>query len=98
MKKYYYDSKRGFANEFAIISVEQTNKKEVALFSEYYARYGNSNNANWKLYQITAKQARKIVAGERTQERAYIRAGLNTVCNPVGATEITTATEYFREW
>ena len=98
MKKYYYDSPRGFSNEFAIISVEQTNEKEVARFAEYHERYMHSNNINWDLHQITAKRAREIIAGEKATKRSYERAGLNLSNNPVGATEITTATEYFMEY
>lgn len=98
MKKYYYDSPRGFSNEFAIISVEQTNEKEVARFAEYHERYMHSGDINWDLHQITAKRAREIIAGERATKRNYERAGLNLYNNPVGATEITTATEYFTEY
>ena len=98
MKKYYYHNYRGFRNEFSIISVEQTDEKEVKAFEEFHKRYVNSNNTNWDLHQITAKRAREIIAKERATERAYIKAGLNLVNNPVGATEITTATEFFTEY
>lgn len=95
MKKYYYNSPRGFSNEFSIISVEQTNEKEVKAFSAFYDRYCKSDNINWDLHQITAKRAREIIAQERATKRSYIAAGLNLCCNPVGATEIITATEFF---
>jgi hypothetical protein len=97
MKKYYYDCPRGFSNEFAIISVDQKNAHEIKAFNEYLDRYNNSQNANWDLHQITAKRVKEIVATERAQKRAYERAGMNLVNNPVGATSITIATEYFRE-
>ena len=98
MKKYYYNSPRGFSNEFSVISVEQSNSREVKLFNEYYERYIHSNNVNWDLHQITAKRAREIVAAERAKARSYVKAGLNLTNNPVGATEIITATEFFSEW
>lgn len=98
MKKYYYNSYRGFSNEFSIISVEQTNGKEVKAFEEFHERYMNSSNTDWDLHQVTAKRAREIIAIERATKRAYIKAGLNLTCNPVGATEITTATEFFAEY
>lgn len=98
MKKYYYNSTRGFSNEFSVISVEQTDEYEVKAFNEYYERYMNSSNINWDLHQVTAKRAREIIAIERATKRAYIKAGLNLHCNPVGATEITTATEFFAEY
>lgn len=97
-KKYYYNNYRGFANEFFIISVDMTNEKEVKAFKEFRERYMNSSNAYWDLHQITAKRAREIIAAERATKRAYTKAGLNLVNNPVGATEITTATEFFAEY
>lgn len=96
--KYYYNSPRGFGNEFSIISVDQTNEKEVKAFEEYRERYMNSSNVNWDLHQITAKRAREIIAIERATKKSYIKAGLNLTNNPVGATEITTATEFFAEY
>lgn len=98
MKKYYYNSYRGFANEFSIISVEQTDANEVKAFEEFHERYMNSSNTNWDLHRVTAKRAREIIADERALKRTYIKAGLNLVNNPVGATEITTATEFFAEY
>lgn len=95
MKKYYYNNYKGFKNTFSIISVEQYNKKEVKAIKKYYKYYMKSNNKNWDLHQITAKEARKIIAAERAKVRIYRKAGLNIRENPVGATEITTATEYF---
>lgn len=97
MKKYYYDCPRGFSNEFSIISVDQKNAHEIKAFNEYLERYNHSQNVNWDLHQITAKRAMKLVAAERAQKRVYERAGMNLVNNPVRATSITTATEYFRE-
>lgn len=97
MKRYYYDCPRGFSNEFIIISVEQTNKKEVSDFAEYMLKYNMSQNTDWDLHRVTAKRAREIISNERATKRAYERAGLNLCCNPVGATEITTATEFFNE-
>lgn len=97
MKKYYYNSFRGFSNEFDVISVDQENPKEIAMFQEFYGRYLNSNSSNWDLHAVTAKRAREIVAGERRQARAYIRAGMNLCCNPVGATEIITISEFMTE-
>lgn len=98
MRKYYYNNYRGFANEFSIISVEQTDANEVKAFAEFHERYMNSGNSNWDLHQVTAKRAREIIAIERATKRAYISAGLNLTNNPVGATEITTATEFFAEY
>lgn len=98
MRKYYYNSVRGFSNEFSVISVDQNNPREVQQFNDYYAAYMRSDNINWDLHQITAKRAREIVAAERATARSYRRAGLNLHCNPVGATEICTATEFFAEW
>lgn len=97
MKKYYYNSYRGFSNEFDIISVEQSNPKEVNRFAEYEKAYMNSSNTNWDLHQITAKRAKEIIATEKAQAKAYLKAGLNLTNNPVGATSITTATEFFEE-
>lgn len=97
-KKYYYNNYRGFRNEFTIISVDMTNEKEVKAFEKYRECYMNSNNTNWDLHQITAKRAREIIAHERALKRDYIKAGLNLVNNPVGATEIITATEFFKEY
>lgn len=98
MKKYYYNCPRGFSNEFSIISVEQTNEQEVKQFNEFYNKYQKSDNTNWDLHQITEKRARKIISNERATKRAYERAGINLCCNPVGATEITSATEFFEEY
>lgn len=95
MKKYYYNSFRGFSNEFAVISVDQDNPKEVKAFADFEMRYKASSNHSWDLHQVTAKRAREIIANERVTKRSYERAGLNLCCNPVGATEITTATEFF---
>lgn len=95
MKKYYYSSPRGFSNEFDIISVEQTDKKECMLFERLQKAYNESSNINWDLHQITAKRAQEIIRAERAIERSYKRAGLNTVCNPVGATRIITISEYY---
>jgi hypothetical protein len=97
MKKYYYNSPRGFGNEFSIISVDQNNPKEVKRFVEFEKAYNDSQNINWKMYRISAKQARCIVATEKATAKSYLRAGLNLTENPVGATEIITATEYFEE-
>lgn len=98
MKEYYYNCPRGFANEFSIISVDKTNKKEVEKMREYLDRYMHSNNINWYLDKITYKRAMWLIRAERSLKRSYERAGLNLCCNPVGATEITTATEFFEEW
>lgn len=98
MRKYYYNCPRGFSNEFSIISVEQTDPHEVQQFEEFYERYMHRSNPNWNLHQITAKRAREIIAAEKATARSYRAAGLNLHCNPVGATEITTATEYFAEY
>lgn len=98
MKKYYYNCPRGFSNEFAIISVEQTNAREVAQMAKLLESYRKSQSTYWDLHQITAARARQIVAAERATRRSYISADLNLCENPVGATEITTATEYFAEY
>ena len=95
MKKYYYNSFRGFSNEFEVISVDQDNPKEVKAFADFEQRYKASSNLSWDLHQITAKRAHEIIANERATKRSYERAGLNLCCNPVGATEIITATEFF---
>ena len=97
MKKYYYNSFRGFANEFDVISVDQTNAREVQQFAAFYERYMQSANNNWQLHQITAQRVREIVRNERQIKRAYERCRLNLVCNPVGATEIITATDFFAD-
>lgn len=96
MKKYYYNCPRGFSNEFDVISVEQTNPVEVAAMEKFYNAYLNSSNVNWDLRQITAKRAEEITRAERQTARMYCRCGMNLSNNPVGATEITTATEFFR--
>lgn len=100
MKHYYYNNFRGFANEFEIISVEQDNPKERELFEDFRERYLSSSNPNWVLDRITFALAKKMIRRERGTKRAYEKAGLNLCCNPVGATEITTATEFLRceEW
>lgn len=98
MRKYYYNSYRGFSNEFDIISVDQNNASEVKSMEDMLNRYRKSNNANWDLHQISRKRAEEIIKGERATKRSYLRAGLNLVNNPVGATEIITATEFFAEW
>lgn len=100
MKHYYYNNFRGFANEFDIISVEQDNPKERELFEDFRERYLSSSNPNWTLDRITFALAQKMIRRERGTKRAYEKAGLNLCCNPVGATEITTATEFLRceEW
>lgn len=95
MKYYYYNSPRGFGNEFSIISVDQENPKEVQAFAEFEKSYRDSNNFNWDLHRVTRKRAFEIVANERATKRMYLSAGMNLHCNPVGATEITTASEYF---
>lgn len=98
MKKYYYNSPRGFGNEFSIISVDQRNPKEVKRFAEFEEACNNSSNINWKMYRISAKEAKCIVAMEKATAKSYIRARLNLTENPVGATEIITTTEYFAEY
>ena len=45
-----------------------------------------------------AVRAKEIIRNERATKRSYLRAGLNLVNNPVGATEIISATEFFAEW
>ena len=95
MKKYYFNSPRGFSNEFSIISVDQWSVKECVAFAEFEERYNNSSDINWKLYRISAKEAKTIVAMERATKKHYLRVGINLSENPVGATEIITATEFF---
>ena len=98
MKRYYYSCPRGFSNEFIMISVEQNSERERALEARLLESYSKSNNINWDLHRVTAKEAQKIIRNERATERSYRRAGLNTVNNPVGATEIMTITEFYEEW
>ena len=98
MKRYYYSCPRGFSNEFIMISVEQNSERERALEARLLEIYRKSNNINWDLHRVTAKEAQKIIRNERATERSYRRAGLNTVNNPVGATEIMTITEFYEEW
>lgn len=95
MKKYYYNCPRGFSNEFSIISVDQDNNREVQAFTEFEQRYLRSQSTNWDLHRVTRKRAYEIIYAERALKRSYIKAGLNIHCNPVGATDITTASEYF---
>lgn len=95
MKKYYYNCPRGFSNEFSIISVDQSNEREIKLFEAFHERYMKSSNPDWDLHQITAKRAHEIIRDERATKRSYLSAGLDLVSNPVGATEIITATEFF---
>lgn len=95
MKKYYYNNYRGFANEFTVISVDQSNEKEVKEFDKFYSRFLESNNVNWDLHRITAKRANEIVAHERALYRHYKKVNY---IGEVGATEITTATEFFELW
>lgn len=97
MRKYYYNSFRGFSNEAELISVDQGNAREVQQFDDFYRRHAQSNNINWQLYQITAKRAHDIARCNRATKRSYERAGLDLHCNPVGPTEIVTATEFFAE-
>jgi len=97
MRKYYFNSFRGFSNEADLISVDQTNARELQQFAAFYERYAHSNNASWQLDQITAKRARDIARCNRGAKRTYERAGINLHCNPVGPTEIITATEFFAE-
>ena len=96
MKKYYYNCPRGFANEFDIISVDQNNEHEVKMMEKYLIVYQQSNNINWDLHKITAKRAEELTRAERQTARMYRRCGMNLSNNPVGATEIVTATEFFR--
>ena len=98
MKKYYYNCPRGFSNEFSIISVDQSNKKEVDYMEKKLERYRNSNNPDWKLKQIKYKDAMKMIRAERATKRSYLAAGMNLACNPVGATEIITASEIMYYW
>ena len=58
MKKYYYNSYRGFANEFDVISVDQNNVKEVTNMEKMLDRYRKSNNVNWDLHQVSAARAK----------------------------------------
>lgn len=95
MKRYYFNSPRGFSNEFSIISVDQWSVKECIAFAEFEERYNNSPDSNRKLYRISAKEAKTIIAMEKRLKKDYLRAGLNLSENPVGATEIITATEFF---
>lgn len=100
MKHYYYNNFRGFANEFGIISVEQDNPNERELFEDFRSRNKASSNQDWILARITYADAIKTIRRERRRKRAYEKAGLNICCNPVGATEITTASDFLRcdEW
>ena len=98
MKKYYYNSYRGFANEFDVISVDQNNVNEVSNMEKMLDRYRRSSNINWDLHQVSAARAKEIIRSERATKRSYLRVGLNLVNNPVGATEIISATEFFVEW
>ena len=95
MKKYYYNSYRGFANEFDIISVDQNNVNEVSNMEKMLDRYRRSSNINWDLHQVSAARAKEIIRNERATKRSYLQAGLHLVNNPVGATEIISATEFF---
>lgn len=97
MKKYYYNSFRGFSNEAEIISVDQKNNREVKLFEAFWNRYAQSQSTSWQLEQITAKKAREITSSNRRLRRNYEQIGMNLHCNPVGPTEIITATEAFAE-
>ena len=91
-KKYYYNSPRGFGNEFSIITVDNHNDKEKAAMASFLEAYRNSQNLNWDLHQITAARAKEIIMNERATLRAYRRAHLDDI---VGATDYITATEYF---
>ena len=91
-KKYYYNSPRGFGNEFSIITVDNHNAKEKAAMASFLEAYRNSQNLNWDLHQITAARAKEIIMNERATLRAYRRAHLDDI---VGATDYITATEYF---
>ena len=95
MKHYYYNSPRGFSNECSVISVDGNIVREITAFAEFEERYINSSDINWKLYRITYKRAREIIRINKAQRLANLRAGLNLTENPVGATSITTATEFF---
>lgn len=97
MKRYFYNSPRGFGNEFDIISVDQSSKRECALLVQLLERYSRSSDSNWDFHRVTAKRANEIIRVQRATARSYRRAGLNTVNNPVGATEITPISEAF-EW
>lgn len=98
MFKYYYNSFRGFSNEADIISVDQENATEVQQFAEFFKHYEHSNNSSWDLHQIKAKTAHGLIRLNRATKRTYERAGMNLHCNPVGPTEIITATEFLAGW
>lgn len=93
MKKYYYNCPRGFANEFEIISVDLDNAKERKAFDDYHAAYWSSSSTDWDLHEITRERAAEIIKEERAALRSYKAAGLYNEI--VGATKITTATDYF---
>lgn len=93
MKRYYYNSPRGFANEFDIISVDLDSAKERKAFADYYAAYERSSSVDWDLHQITRERADEIIKEERAALRSYKATGLYNEI--VGATKITTATDYF---
>lgn len=94
MKKYYFYTPRGFGNEFSIISIDQKNPYETTLFDAFYYNYLCEGSPDKKLFRVGAKEARKIVAGERRLKRNLDSAGLDGI---VGATRIITATEFFEE-
>ena len=98
MKKYYYNCPRGFSNEFSIISVDQNSPAELAAFQKFEERYRDSGDPDWDLLRISYKRATEIIAQEKRTRKSYLAAGLNLSNNPVGATEIITAKEFFEEW
>lgn len=91
-KKYFYNSPRGFGNEFDIITVDNHNLMEVEAMDRFYRAYLRSDNINWDLHQITAARAKEIIMGERRTARMYRKAHLDDI---VGATDFITATEFF---
>ncbi len=92
MKKYYYNSPRGFSNEYSIISVDQNNEKEVKRFEEYQERYEHFSDTNWDLHEITKVEADECIKSNRKLRDDYRNANISGY---VGATDIIDATMFF---
>ena len=95
MKRYFYNSPRGFSNENEIIFVDYDKISDIKLFEKLIESYNNSSDINWKFYRISRREAESITAGNRQLRKTYKRCGISESCNPVGCTEFTSIQEHF---
>ena len=83
MKRYFYESPRGFSNEFSIYAVLPEELVGAERVIDSY-----DDDPNGRAFWITRREAERLTARERGEERDARRAGQNLYTNPVGATEI----------